>query len=294
MRHLKFLCTCVILLLTSVAVFAQTQITGHVADMKGEAIIGANVTLKGTTNGTITDFDGHFTLNVNDPNGILAVSFIGYKTKEVKIGEKTIFQIILEEDTETLDEVVVVGYGTQTKKSLTGAVSDVKSDALTRSVSTTTAGALSGKIAGISTRAVDARPGRGINLEIRNMGSPLFVIDGIPYGGMNSRDWLQASDVSGNDVFNALNIEDIESITVLKDASAAIYGLRAANGVVLVTTKKGRKNEKVSINVNGYYGWQTVSKKIDMLNAYEYADLVNDARNNTYVDKMESLMPDNM
>ena len=112
MRHLKFLCTCVILLLTSVAVFAQTQITGHVADMKGEAIIGANVTLKGTTNGTITDFDGHFTLNVNDPNGILAVSFIGYKTKEVKIGEKTIFQIILEEDTETLDEVVVVGYGT--------------------------------------------------------------------------------------------------------------------------------------------------------------------------------------
>ena len=125
--------------------------------MKGEAIIGANVTLKGTTNGTITDFDGHFTLNVNDPNGILAVSFIGYKTKEVKIGEKTIFQIILEEDTETLDEVVVVGYGTQTKKSLTGAVSDVKSDALTRSVSTTTAGALSGKIAGISTRAVDAR-----------------------------------------------------------------------------------------------------------------------------------------
>ena len=96
MRHLKFLCTCVILLLTSVAVFAQTQITGHVADMKGEAIIGANVTLKGTTNGTITDFDGHFTLNVNDPNGILAVSFIGYKTKEVKIGEKTIFQIILE------------------------------------------------------------------------------------------------------------------------------------------------------------------------------------------------------
>lgn len=91
MRHLKFLCTCVILLLTSVAVFAQTQITGHVADMKGEAIIGANVTLKGTTNGTITDFDGHFTLNVNDPNGILAVSFIGYKTKEVKIGEKNHF-----------------------------------------------------------------------------------------------------------------------------------------------------------------------------------------------------------
>lgn len=294
MRHLKFLCTCVILLLTSVAVFAQTQITGHVADMKGEAIIGANVTLKGTTNGTITDFDGHFTLNVNDPNGILAVSFIGYKTKEVKIGEKTIFQIILEEDTETLDEVVVVGYGTQTKKSLTGAVSDVKSDALTRSVSTTTAGALSGKIAGISTRAVDARPGRGINLEIRNMGSPLFVIDGIPYGGMNSRDWLQASDVSGNDVFNALNIEDIESITVLKDASAAIYGLRAANGVVLVTTKKGRKNEKVSINVNGYYGWQNLTRFPKLANAGQYVRGLAEAAQNRGEDPNNLYTPEEL
>lgn len=188
----------------------------------------------------------------------------------MKIGEKARLQIVLEEDTETLDEVVVVGYGTQTKKSLTGAISDVKSDALTRSVSTTTAGALSGKIAGVSTRAVDARPGRGINLEIRNMGSPLFVIDGIPYGGMNSRDWLQASDVSGSDVFNALNIEDIESITVLKDASAAIYGLRASNGVVLVTTKKGKKNDKVSINVNGYYGWQNLIRFPKLANAGQY------------------------
>ena len=231
---------CVVQLLLSAAAFAQTQVTGHVADVRGEDIIGANVTVKGTSNGTITDIDGNFTINVDDKNATLAISFIGYKTKEMKIGEKAHLQIVLEEDMETLDEVVVVGYGTQTKKSLTGAISDVKSDALTRSVSTTTAGALSGKIAGVSTRAVDARPGRGINLEIRNMGSPLFVIDGIPYGGMNSRDWLQASDVSGSDVFNALNIEDIESITVLKDASAAIYGLRASNGVVLVTTKKGK------------------------------------------------------
>ena len=206
MRYLRILCICIIQLFLSAVAFAQTQVTGHVADVRGEDIIGANVTVKGTSNGTITDIDGNFTINVDDKNGTLAVSFIGYKTKEVKIGEKARLQIVLEEDTETLDEVVVVGYGTQTKKSLTGAISDVKSDALTRSVSTTTAGALSGKIAGVSTRAVDARPGRGINLEIRNMGSPLFVIDGIPYGGMNSRDWLQASDVSGSDVFNALNI----------------------------------------------------------------------------------------
>ena len=178
--------------------------------------------------------------------------------------------MVLQEDTETLDEVVVVGYGTQNRKSLTGAISDVKSESLTRSVSTTTAGALTGKIAGISTRAKDARPGKGINLEIRNMGTPLFVIDGIPYGGNTSNDWLVNSEVSGNDVFNALNIEDIESITVLKDASAAIYGLRASNGVVLVTTKKGKKNEKVSINVNGYYGWQNLTRFPELANAEQY------------------------
>ena len=125
-------------------------------------------------------------------------------------------------------------------------------------------------MAGISTRAKDARPGKGISLEIRNMGAPLYVIDGIPYGGNTGSDWLQASEVSGNDVFNALNIEDIESITILKDASAAIYGLRASNGVVLVTTKKGRKNEKVSINVNGYYGWQNLTRFPELANAAKY------------------------
>ena len=294
MRYLRILCICVIQLFLSAVAFAQTQVTGHVADVRGEDIIGANVTVKGTSNGTITDIDGNFTINVDDKNGTLAVSFIGYKTKEVKIGEKARLQIVLEEDTETLDEVVVVGYGTQTKKSLTGAISDVKSDALTRSVSTTTAGALSGKIAGVSTRAVDARPGRGINLEIRNMGSPLFVIDGIPYGGMNSRDWLQASDVSGSDVFNALNIEDIESITVLKDASAAIYGLRASNGVVLVTTKKGKKNDKVSINVNGYYGWQNLTRFPKLANAGQYVRGLAEAAQNRGEDPSKLYSPEEL
>lgn len=196
--------------------------------------------------------------------------FIGYKSAEAAIKGKSPINVILQEDTETLDEVVVVGYGTQNRKSLTGAISDVKSESLTRSVSTTTAGALSGKIAGISTRAKDARPGKGISLEIRNMGAPLYVIDGIPYGGNTGNDWLVNSEVSGNDVFNSLNIEDIESITVLKDASAAIYGLRASNGVVLVTTKKGKKNEKVSINVNGYYGWQNLTRFPELANAEQY------------------------
>lgn len=258
------------MLLMSVVAFAQNQIKGHVADAAGEPIIGANVTVKGTTTGTITDIDGNFTLEVGSTDGTLVVSFIGYKSVEAKMNGTSPINVILQEDTETLDEVVVVGYGTQNRKSLTGAISDVKSESLTRSVSTTTAGALTGKIAGISTRAKDARPGKGINLEIRNMGTPLFVIDGIPYGGNTSSDWLVNSEVSGNDVFNSLNIEDIESITVLKDASAAIYGLRASNGVVLVTTKKGKKNEKVSINVNGYYGWQNLTRFPELANAEQY------------------------
>lgn len=258
------------MLLMSVVAFAQNQIKGHVADATGEPIIGANVTVKGTTTGTITDIDGNFTLEVGSTDGTLVVSFIGYKSVEAKMNGTAPINVVLQEDTETLDEVVVVGYGTQNRKSLTGAISDVKSESLARSVSTTTAGALTGKIAGISTRAKDARPGKGINLEIRNMGTPLFVIDGIPYGGNTSSDWLVNSEVSGNDVFNALNIEDIESITVLKDASAAIYGLRASNGVVLVTTKKGKKNEKVSINVNGYYGWQNLTRFPELANAEQY------------------------
>ena len=258
------------MLLMSVVAFAQNQVTGHVADATGEPIIGANVTVKGTTVGTITDIDGNFTLEVGSTDGTLVVSFIGYKSAEAAIKGKSPINVILQEDTETLDEVVVVGYGTQNRKSLTGAISDVKSESLTRSVSTTTAGALSGKITGISTRAKDARPGKGISLEIRNMGAPLYVIDGIPYGGNTGNDWLVNSEVSGNDVFNSLNIEDIESITVLKDASAAIYGLRASNGVVLVTTKKGKKNEKVSINVNGYYGWQNLTRFPELANAEQY------------------------
>lgn len=269
MRYTKILCTCV-MLLTSIAAFAQSEITGKVSDSSGFPVIGANVIVKGTNNGTITDIDGNFSLDVESSSCTLQVTFIGFKSEEIKANANSHVKVILKEDTETLDEVVVVGYGTQKKKSLTGAVSDVKSDDLTRSLSTTTAGALSGKIAGISTRATDARPGKGIQLEIRNMGAPLYVIDGIPYGGKSSSDWLVTSEVSGADVFNSLNLEDIESISVLKDASAAIYGLRASNGVVLVTTKKGKKNEKVSINVNGYYGWQNLTRFPELADAGLY------------------------
>lgn len=281
MKHLKLVCTVCLMMLLSVSVLAQTGITGFVADLQGEPIIGANVKVKGTSNGTITDVEGNFTLNADAGSGTLVVSFIGYKTVETKMSGKANFRIVLEEDSEILDEVVVVGYGVQSKRNVTGAISNVKSDALTRSASTSTAGALTGKIQGVTTRAKDARPGKGISLEVRNMGSPLYVIDGIPYGGQTGSDWVQSSNVSGNDVFNSLGLEDIESISILKDASAAIYGLRAANGVVLVTTKKGGKEEKVNVNVNGYYGWQNLTRFPELANAGQYVrGLVESEQNN--------------
>ncbi|MDU1905211.1 MAG: TonB-dependent receptor [Dysgonomonas sp.] len=278
MKHFKIIFLYTMLLLLPHMVYAQGQITGTVFDPNNEPIIGATVNIKGTSNGTITDIDGKFALNADD--GTLVISYLGYKTVETEIGNKTTFQIVMEEDSHVLDDIVVVGYGTQSRRNVTGAVSDVKSTDLTRSASTSTAGALAGKVQGVSIRAKDARPGKGAAIEVRNMGNPLFVIDGIPYGGETGGDWVQSSNVSGADVFNSLNLEDIESISILKDASAAVYGLRASNGVVLVTTKKGKEGENTRININGYYGWQNLTRFPKLANAAQYTrGLVEAAQN---------------
>ncbi len=282
MKHFKIIFMYAMLLFIPTIVYAQSRITGKVVDSNSEPIIGAGVVVKGTSTGTITDVDGNFTLNVE--GGTLVVSYLGYKTVETPIEGKTSFQIVMEEDTKMLDEVVVVGYGTQSRRNVTGAVSDVKSDALTRTASTTTAGALAGKVQGVSVRAMDARPGKGAAVEIRNMGNPLFVIDGIAYGGQTGGDWVQSSNVSGVDVFNSLNIEDIESISILKDASAAVYGLRASSGVVLVTTKKGSKNEQTRVNINGYFGWQNLTRFPKLANAAQYTRGLVEAQQNAGVD----------
>lgn len=158
--------------------FAQiNQVTGKVIDSKKEPLIGVNVVVKGTTNGTITDFDGNFTLNASQGD-ILQFSYIGFTQKEVKVTSATL-TIEMAEDTETLDEVVVVGYGTQKKGSLTGAITAVKSEDLVKTTTPTTAGALVGKAPGISARQADGRPGASASIQIRNMGTPLYVIDGI-------------------------------------------------------------------------------------------------------------------
>jgi TonB-linked SusC/RagA family outer membrane protein len=253
----------------SLAAHAQKQVSGTVVDANSEPIIGVNVVEKGTTNGNITDLDGKFSLSVSD-NAVLQISFIGYVTQEIVVGNRTTLNITLVEDTQTLEEVVVVGYGTQSKRNVTGAVSSIQSNAIMRSNATMASQALAGKIQGVSTRAADARPGRPISLSIRNMGEPLYVIDGIPYGGSSGRSQTEAPVFGGVTSFNALSIEDIESISILKDASASIYGLRASNGVVLVTTKKGARNESARVNVNGYYGWQNFTRYPQPANAGQY------------------------
>ena len=231
-------------------------IKGVVKDSYGETIIGASVIVKGTTTGTVTDMDGNFSLDV--PVGTtLEVSYVGYLTQAVVVNSN-LLSIVLKENSTQLSEVVVTGFGlSQKKATLTGAVSSIGANDLSRSVSSTTSGALVGKMPGVNSRQADGRPGSTTNIQIRNMGNPLYVIDGV------QKDAGQ---------FNNIDFNDIESVAVLKDASAAIYGVRAANGVVVVTTKKGSKNTKNTVTLNAYYGWQSLSNFPDPADAGTYVE----------------------
>lgn len=256
------------LLVSSLQLMAQTNVvTGTVTDPTGEPLIGVNVVLKDNpTVGTITDMDGKFSLEAGNSK-VFLFSYIGYAPQEVSIVGKNNIQVQLKEDSETLEEVVVVGYGTQKKGSLTGAISSVRSEELTRTTTPTTAGALVGKTPGISARQADGRPGASAAIQIRNMGTPLYVIDGI-----------QCEEGQ----FNNIDVNDVESITILKDASAAIYGLRAANGVVLVTTKSGKRGEKNQISANAYYGIQNFMRYPEVANASQFYEGRMQADLNTY------------
>lgn len=255
-------------------------INGKVVDPNGEPIIGASVLVKGTANGVITDLDGNYSLADVPGNAMLAFSYIGYQTVEIKAGGKGLDRIVLMEDNELLDEVVVVGYGVQKKRDVTTAIASLRASDMKGQPVTSMAEAMVGKMPGVQVSQSTGAPGSSLQIKVRGTGtitagtSPLYVVDGVPLA---------------QEQLNTFNMNDVESIEVLKDASsAAIYGSRGSNGVVLITTKRGQEG-RATVSYNGYYGWQTVSKKIDMLNAYEYADLVNDARNNTYTDKMESI-----
>lgn len=236
---------------------AQTiEISGTVLDSGKTPIIGASVLEKGTTNGIITDIDGNFTLSVS-PNGTLSISYVGYQTQEIHINGKTVFNITLKEDNELLDEVIVVGYGTMKKSDMTGAISSVDVEELTKRATTNPAEALQGKIAGVNIMKAGGNAGAGVSVKIRGVKSfgdnePLYIIDGFP-GDINN-----------------VNPSDIQSMEVLKDgAAAAIYGSVAANGVVIITTKNGKKGD-TKIDFNTYISFTNVAKKLELLNAAEY------------------------
>jgi TonB-linked SusC/RagA family outer membrane protein len=293
MKNKKILFLYVFMWLLPLLTYAQTKITGQVINKDKEPIVGASVLVEGMPNLiTSTDHDGRFQLN--DGKGFLLITYVGYKTQRVAIGNETKFSITLETSDQSLEEVVVVGYGTQSKRNITGAVSNIKSEDIVRSSSTTAAGALAGKVQGISVRGKDARPGRGAALEIRNMGNPLYVIDGVAYGGQTGTDWVGTQNGSGADIFNALNLEDIESISILKDAAAAVYGFRASGGVVLITTKKGNKGEKAKININGYQGWQNLTRFPDLANAAQYTRGLVEAAQNEGKDPNAVYTPDEL
>jgi TonB-linked SusC/RagA family outer membrane protein len=234
---------------------ADVVVRGVVTDDKGEALPGVNVVVKGTTRGTTTDGQGLFSISVPQEGVTLVFSFIGYKSQELAASSTTRLSVKLSADDKSLDEVVVVGYGTQSRATVTGAVSAVKAEELVRTPSVAATSALVGRVPGITGRQTDGRPGNGTNIQIRNLGDPLYVIDGI------------VSDVGQ---FNNLGINDIENVSILKDASAAIYGLRAANGVVLVTTKRGKAGQKPTINISGYYGLQNLTQYPKPASAYQH------------------------
>ena len=246
------------------------EVRGKVTDTKGEALIGVSVKVKGTAVGVSTDVNGNFTINVPDGSTTLVFTYIGYTTQEVAIAGRTTLNVQLNQNTEALQEVVVVGYGTQKKSDLTGSVVSVTSKDIKDQAFSNINQALQGKVAGVAFTSTSGDPGENVNVRIRGLNTfggsgPLYVVDGMP---------MEAADI------NSINPNDIETTTVLKDGSAAaIYGARSANGVILLTTKSGL-NRAPSISFNSYYGIQSFNKFIPLLNSQQMADVINEAHVN--------------
>ncbi|MCD8042270.1 MAG: TonB-dependent receptor [Tannerellaceae bacterium] len=250
------------LVLSNAALYAQNVLKGRVTDPANDPLIGVNVVIKGTTTGTISDIDGNFELNVS-PGNVLTFTYMGYVPQEITITNQTVLNVMLEEDTKTLDEIVVVSYGTQKKRNLTGAVSSLNASDLNDLPVGQLGQKLQGQIAGVQINQTTGKPGEGMAFRIRGAASvnagnePLFVVDGMVLS-------------TG---LNMINPDEIESFSVLKDAAAAsLYGSRAANGVVLITTKKGRKG-KTDVQFNASYGIQSLKglKRLDMMDGTEFA-----------------------
>lgn len=243
----------------SLSALAQTAtLTGTVKDQTGEPIIGASILEKGTTNGTITDFDGNFTLKVSGKAPVV-ISYIGMKSQEINTKGKSRIDVTLQDDAQNLDEVVVIGYGTVQKKDLTGSVSSVSAKDLAAIPVTNAAEAITGKMAGVQVTTTEGSPDAEVKIRVRGGGSisqdnsPLYIVDGFPVSSI--------SDIAPT---------DIQSIDVLKDASStAIYGARGANGVIIITTKSGQEG-KIQVSLGAQFGWKKIAKELQMMNPYEY------------------------
>ncbi|WP_425235420.1 SusC/RagA family TonB-linked outer membrane protein [Ulvibacterium sp.] len=273
MKKIRFLMLIFLLGIVSVS-WAQTTVTGTVTDDLNAPLPGASVIEKGTTNGTTTDFDGNFTIEVSDPNAILEVSYLGYTTAEIPLEGQTNVTAQLSEDATQLEDVVVVGYGVQRKSDITGAIGSVKSENFNRGVVANPGQLVQGKIAGVNVTNVSGEPGAAQNIIIRGVGSlragttPLFVVDGFIID--NSSIGVAA----GANPLNFINPQDIESMDVLKDASAtAIYGARAANGVIVITTKKGKAG-KTEMNLSVSTAVSSIANPMDVFSASEFRNQV--------------------
>ena len=260
-----------LLMLSPLHAFGQSKITGTVVDQtNGEPIIGATVKIKGTSTGVVTDIDGNYSIDVK-PGQTLEFSYIGYTTQSLKVTKAGRHDINLSEETNTLEQVVVVGYGTMKRSDLTGSVSSINEAQIKQGVNTSIEQAMQGRIAGVQVTQNSGAPGGGISVQIRGINSlngnePLYVVDGIAMSGQSS---------SNTSVLSTINPSDITSIEVLKDASAtAIYGSRASNGVVLITTKRGQEG-KPKLTYEGYAGWQQLPKMLEVMNLKEFAQFYN-------------------
>src|SRR5690554_2066773 len=240
------------------------SIEGNVVDENGMPLLGVNVLVKDANRGTTTDFDGNFSLSGVAPGEVLQFSYVGFLTRELTVEDDRFLSVVLMEDSQALEEVVVIGYGTQQRKDVTGSVSIVSEQVIEELNPIKIEQALQGTVAGVNVLPSSGAPGAGIDITIRGVASnsvnrPLVIIDG--YQG----------DLS------TLNPSDIESISILKDAQAAIYGIAGANGVVLITTKTGTRNTGPTIRYDTYLGLQETSRKVPLLNATEYALIINES-----------------
>ena len=281
-------------------VMQTIKVSGTVLDELGQPVIGATVRVKNDqTLGTITDIDGKYSISVSE-KATLIFSFVGYRTEEVNVKGRKVINVTLSENSQLLEETVVIGYGSVKKRDLTGAVSSIKSDDLLKTNPTSINQGLQGKMAGVSVSQADGAPGAGINIQIRGANSfttstePLYVVDGIPFS-MGEAPATDFGTKQTNNPLNSISPQDIQSIEVLKDASAtAIYGSRAANGVVIITTKAGAEGKaKVQFSTN--FSVSNPVKTIDVLSAAEYAEYRNELTINGYLyDGKEYVDPSNL